>query len=175
MQQEKSKFELLRDKRILSILNGDTDFGLLKVNGEDSDITISMPYLSGPTLCDISREFGLNVAYGWNGGAQSRWAYLDDLLAFCIQNKQESQLLSFLFSRGQFVNKLNGQTPDIIEYAYTQIIDIVIKQINGVLYFGGNELIHTGNTFFVREIGKSVNVITPSIQIIDREYIAGFI
>lgn len=48
-----SKFELLREKSILAILDGDTDFGTLKINGTDSGIKISMPYLSGPTLCDI--------------------------------------------------------------------------------------------------------------------------
>ena len=99
MPQEKSKFELLREKSILSILDGDVDFGTLEVNGTDSGIKISMPYLSGPTLCDISNKFGLPVTYGWNGGAQSRWAYLDDLLAHCIQNKRESDLLAFLFSK----------------------------------------------------------------------------
>ena len=85
MQQKKSKFELLREKSIIAILDGDTDFGPLKISGEESTIKVSMPYLSGPTLCDISNRFGLPVSYGWNGGAQSRWVYMDDLLAYCIQ------------------------------------------------------------------------------------------
>ena len=117
-----SKFELLRDKSILSILDGDVDFGTLVINGIDSGIKISMPYLSGPTLCDISNKFGLPVSYGWNGGAQSRWAYLDDLLEHCIQNNRVSDLLAFLFSKGQFVEKLKGKSPDVIEQAYSQII-----------------------------------------------------
>jgi len=52
-----SKFELLREKSILAILDGDTDFGTLIINGTDSGIKISMPYLSGPTLCDISNKY----------------------------------------------------------------------------------------------------------------------
>lgn len=169
---EKSNFELLRNKRILSILDGDIDFGLLKINGEDSDIKVSMPYLSGPTLCDISCEFGLSVSYGWSGGARSRWVYLDNLLSFCIQKKQESKLLSFLFSRNQFASKLNGKTPEIIEFAYNNIVDIIIKQINGILYFGGNELLLMGNSFIIRKIGETVSVITPSVKSINRSYIA---
>ena len=51
MQQEKSKFELLREKSILAILDGDTDFGPLEINGTVSNIKVSMPYLSGPVLC----------------------------------------------------------------------------------------------------------------------------
>lgn len=162
---------MLREKGILSILDGDADFGTLTVNGIDTDIKISMPYLSGPTLCDISNKFGLPVTYGWNGGAQSRWAYLDDLFAHCIENKRESDLLSFLFSKGQFVEKLRGQTPEVIEYAYTQIVNAVIGQINGALYFGGNELVQIGKTFVVRKTGTTVTVATPSVKTIDRSYI----
>ena len=166
-----SKFELLREKSILSILDGDTDFGTLSINGADSDIKISMPYLSGPILCDISNKFGLPVTYGWNGGALSRWAYLDDLFEHCIQNKRESDLLAFLFSKGQFVDKLKGQTPEVIEYAYTQIVNVVIEQINGILYFGGNELVRAGKMFEIRKIGSTVTVAAPSVKTIDRSYI----
>lgn len=171
MPQEKSKFELLREKSILSILDGDVDFGTLEVNGTDSGIKISMPYLSGPTLCDISNKFGLPVTYGWNGGAQSRWAYLDDLLAHCIKNKRESDLLAFLFSKGQFVDKLRGQTPEVIEYAYAQILSAVIGQINGALYFGGNELVQVGKVFIIRKLGSTISVSAPSVKTIDRSYI----
>ena len=171
MSQEKSKFELLREKSILSILDGDVDFGTLEINGRDSGIKISMPYLSGPTLCDISNKFGLPVTYGWNGGAQSRWAYLDDLLAHCIQNKRESDLLAYLFSKGQFVDKLRGQTPEVIEYAYSQIVNAVINQINGTLYFGGNELVQIGKVFVVRKLGSTVSVSVPSVKTINRSYI----
>ena len=171
MSQEKSKFELLREKNILSILDGDVDFGTLEINGTDSGIKISMPYLSGPTLCDISNKFGLPVTYGWNGGAQSRWAYLDDLLAHCIQSKRESDLLAYLFSKGQFVDKLRGQTPEVIEYAYSQIVNAVINQINGTLYFGGNELVQIGKVFVVRKLGSTVSVSVPSVKTINRSYI----
>ena len=169
--QEKSNFELLREKRILSILDGDVDFGTLEVNEIDSGIKISMPYLSGPTLCDISNKFGLPATYGGSGGAQSRWMYLDDLLEHCIQNKQESNLLAFLFSKEQFVYKLRGQTPQVIEYAYTQIVNTVIGQINGVLYFGENELVRVGKVFVIRRLGSTVSVAAPFVRTIDRSYI----
>ena len=144
-----SNFELLRDRNIISILNGDVDFGILEINGIDSGIKISMPYLNGPTLCDISNKFGLNVTYGWSGGAKSRWIYLDDLIDHCIQNKTCSKLLSLLFSKGQFVNKLKGQTPEIIDYSYSKIINIVIDQINSILYLSGNELTQIDNVLHI--------------------------
>ena len=46
---QKSPFELLRNKAILAILDGDSQFG------EIDDVEISMPYLSGPTIVEISQ------------------------------------------------------------------------------------------------------------------------
>lgn len=166
-----SDFDLLRDKKILSILDGDSEFGFLKIEGKDSDIKISMPYLSGPALCDISNHFGLPATYAWNGGGQSRWAYLDDLMKYCIKNSRESDLLAYLFSKSQFVDKLQGHTPEVIEYAHAQIVDIVIKQINGILYFGGNELAVVGNIFVIQKIGETVTVAATTLKQIDRTYI----
>ena len=171
MQHEKSKYELLREKNILAILDGDTDFGFLEINGENSNIKVSMPYLSGPMLCYMSNKFGLPVTYAWNGGAQSRWAYMDDLLAHCIQNGHESDLLSFLFSKGQFTEKLRGQTPETIDYAYSHIVKAIINQINGILYFSGNELVQTGSVFVIQKIGTTISVAAPSVTAIDRRYI----
>lgn len=171
MQHEKSKYELLREKNILAILDGDTDFGFLEINGENSNIKVPMPYLSGPMLCDMSNKFGLPVTYAWNGGAQSRWAYMDDLLAHCIQNGHESDLLSFLFSKGQFTEKLRGQTPETIDYAYSHIVKAIINQINGILYFSGNELVQTGSVFVIQKIGTTISVAAPSVTAIDRRYI----
>ena len=171
MQHEKSKYELLREKNILAILDGDTDFGFLEINGENSNIKVSMPYLSGPMLCDMSNKFGLPVTYAWNGGAQSRWAYMDDLLAHCIQNGHESDLLSFLFSKGQFTEKLRGQTPETIDYDYSHIVKAIINQINGILYFSGNELVQTGSVFVIQKIGTTISVAAPSVTAIDRRYI----
>lgn len=147
---------MLREKRILAILDGDVDFGKIETTDSKENIKISMPYLSGPILCDISCNFGLPVTYGWNGGAQSRWTYLDDLLAHCIENHRESDLLAFLFSKEQFVKKLKGNTPEVIESAYTKVVETIIAQINGALYFGGNELVRVGDHFIIKKIGASV-------------------
>lgn len=166
-----SQFELLRNKAILAILDGDVDYGLLEIDGKESEIKISMPYLSGPTLCEISNYFGLPVSYGWNGGAQSRWAYLDDLMEHCIQQRRESDLLTYLFSKGQFVDKLRGYKPEVINYAHEQIVGTIIAQINGALYLGGHELVRVGNTFVIHPLGSTVNVAIPTLKTIDRHYI----
>lgn len=172
MRQEKSKFELLRSKNIIAILDGDKDFGPLIINGTDSGIKISMPYLSGSVLCAISNSFGFPATYGRNGGAKSRWEYLDDLLVHCICNSWESELLAFLFSKQQFEDKLKGKTVQDAEYAYNQIVVTIIDQINGELCFGGNELIKTGAVFMIRKRETSIIHATPTIKMVDRDYIA---
>ena len=171
MQQQKSPFELLRAKSILAILDGDQDYGEIERADSNQKIRIAMPYLSGPTLCDISNRFGLSATYGWNGGASSRWEYLSDLLAHCIKTHRESDLLGFLFSKEQFVETLRGLNPEQITSTYNRIVATVIEKINGALYFGGNEMVMVGSQFYIKKIGETVKVAAPAIKIINREYI----
>jgi len=70
------------------------------------------------------------------------------------------------------VKSLKGHTPDIIETAYNEICKTVIKQINGILYFGGNELVVIGKNFVIKEIGTVVIVEAPVVKFISRTYIS---
>lgn len=162
------KFELLLERSVIDILDGDTNFGMLSIDGITSDIQISMPYLTGPTLCDISNKFGLPVSYGHG---VSRWMYLDNLIKHCIETKQELNLLNYLFSKSQFINKLKNKTPAIIKYAREQIVNIVVEQINGILCSDGDQLIYDGFTFRIKKSEINFTISTPSIKKIDRFYI----
>lgn len=161
----KSQFGLLRNKSILEILDGDIQFDNI------DDVEVSMPYLSGPDIVNISQMFGLAATYNWNFATQSRWQYLDDLLEHCINNDRVSDLLSFLFSKQQFKAKLKGKTAEQIEDIYNRIINIIIEQINGVLYFGGNKLAVINSNFIVIPINSTVEITAPSVKSIDRDYI----
>lgn len=167
----KSDFELLRTKPILAILDGDTESGAIQVSQTKSTRN-ALPYLSGPTLCEISTKFGLPVAYSWSGGSKSRWEYMDDLLKYCINNNRVSDLLSFLLSKEQFADALRGCTPSEIDTTYPKIVTSAIERINSELYFGGHELIRVGNRFVVREKGTAVTIEAPSVKIVDQMYIA---
>lgn len=83
MEWRKSTYELLRSKDIIAILDGDTSFGAYEVC-KGKSIDVRMPYLSGPTLCDISTRFGLPVSYN-REETLSRWQYLDNLMDYCIK------------------------------------------------------------------------------------------
>ena len=131
-----------------------------------------MPYLSGPKICELSSKFGFSQYYSWNGGAKSRWDYLDTLLKYSIDNGRESELLGLLFSKSQFVDTLKGLSSAAIESTYNQILKSVIDGINRELYFGGNELVQVGSIFVIKEIGKTITVATPVVKQIDRDYIS---
>ena len=163
-------FALLRTKKIIAILDGDTKFQEIELD-DLAVINIAMPYLSGLDLCDLSTLFGLHVTYKWGGTNLSRWQYFDNLIEYCIQQDKCSQLLSYMFSKEQFAEMLSGHAADVIERAYKQIVTEVIQQINGLLYFGGNELATIGNQFVIRKIGAKVEVTVPQIKMIDRDYI----
>lgn len=89
----------------------------------------------------------------------------------CMGENRMSDLLAYLFGKEQFANRLSGHGVDEIETAYAHITAEIIQKINGLLYFGGNELTVMGNNFIVRAIGSKVEVQAPQIKSIDREYI----
>lgn len=130
-----------------------------------------MPYLSGPTICDISNQFGFPATYARNGGGKSRWAYFDELLEYCINNNRISALFTFLFSKNQFVEKLRGCEPGTIEAAHQDIINMALENINSILYFSNNTLSMAGNQFRIHSINETIPIETPTVKKIDRAYI----
>ena len=159
-----TQFEVLREKSIIEILDGDTVFG------EIDGITISMPYLSGPDIVGISQMFELQETYSWQG-ALSRWNYLDNLLQHGIVTKQINNILLYLFSKKQFTEKLKGNSLEQIERIYNHIVQTVIEQINGILYFNGNKLIFNNQTFSVIPLTSTIEITTPYLKSVDPEYI----
>ena len=157
-------YNLLRQKEILAILDGDSEFG------EHNGKRVAMPYLSGPTLCSISTTFGLHADYGWNGGALSRWVYLDNLLEYCIAQKKMPQLLAYLFAKDKFSDSLKGLTPKEIDETHNHIVATIIEQISGQLYFGGHEFLIINRQFVVKPINATVKIEAPKLKVIDTEY-----
>lgn len=162
-------YDLLRNKEIIAILDGDTQ--LEEVN----EIRIAMPYLSGPDLCELSQKFGLYQEYHWGNSNKpnlSRWQYMDNLLKFTIKENKINQLLSFMMSKESFCKILSKlKTVTDIEEMHKYIIQRIIEQINSILYFGGNELIILGNQFLIKKVEEKINIEIPNINIVDREYI----
>lgn len=163
-------FSVLRNKEIIEILDGDKKYGTYKFS-DGSSIKISMPYLSGKNLSDLSSLFGLQVSYSDNNKNISRWRYLDNLIKYCIENDKCSDLLMYLFSLTQFKKRLNRYAQEEIEIARNTIVDIVIKEINNLLSFNGHKLLFINNDYVIQSIDVKIEIDTPLIKKIDREYI----
>ena len=165
----KSNLELLRNKDIIAILDGDTIIETL------DEIQIAMPYLSGPDLCTLSQKFGFYQEYYWGNSSKpnlSRWQYMDKILEYVIKENKASQLLSYMMNKERFsdsLRKLNNVND--IEKMYKYIIQKVLDQINSILYFGGHELVIINNQYIVKEINEEIKIDVPNINVIDKDYI----
>lgn len=164
-----SNFSLLRKKEIIEILDGDTQIE------ENDEIRISMPYLSGPDLCELSQKFGCFQEYYWGNSSKpnlSRWQYMDNILIFVIKENKTSQFLSYLMDKERFSNSLRKlNSVDEISRMHKYIITKVIEKINSILYFGGHELVVVGNQYIIKKIDEEVKIDVPNVNIIDRDYI----
>jgi len=160
-----SLFNLMKNKEIIYILQGDT------ILEESNDIRIAMPYLSGPTIVNISNQFGHDLEYGWAGGAASRWQYMESMLDYGIQNGRINDILCFLFSKKSFISQLKNLTPEQIETLYNSIVQKAIDRINGILYFSEAKLTFNNKQFLISLIDSKVEVLVTSVKNIDREYI----
>ena len=171
MEGNHNSFRLLMNKDIYAILDGDSKYDDYEFIDDHSTIPVSMPYLSGPALCNISSTFGLPTTYEQGGANLSRWQYFQNLFKHCIKTDRCSELLAYLFRKQQFSKMFAEHNAAAIDAAYAHFVQIILEKINNNLYFSGNELVNTGNRFFVRKIGSKFEVQIPKIKKVDREYI----
>lgn len=161
-------FNKLHVRAIYDILNGTTEFGILKINGHETSVQLSMPYLTGKMICDISGQFGLPQLYS----QVSRWEYFRNIISFCIQNDTIVNLLLFLFRKDNFFEKLRDLPNEEINIAYTIIVNNILKEINKILFFSNNKMIITNSNIFIKNISHCNIVIdAPQIKIVDSKYI----
>lgn len=92
-------------------------------------------------------------------------------MQYCIEHDKFEQLLAYLFSDSNFAKVLKGLTRREIEELHSTIINTTIEKINGILYFGGHELVFLGNNILIKEISTDIEIAIPDITKIDREYI----
>lgn len=156
-------YELLRNKDIISILDGDVTIE------EKENYTVKMPYLSGPKLVEICNIFGLTRKYG----SESRWVYLDELLEYAIANNRCDELLRYLFDRDKFRDFLKLKTPEDISHAYEYTLQVVINRINVALYLGWHELQCIQGHYYVVKVGKKPVIEATNIKLIKLSYVQG--
>lgn len=160
----------LRERSIINILIGDTTLY------EKNNKKYSLPYLSGPTLCEISTKFGLTIDYGWNGGALSRWMYLEALIDYLHEANRVGELLSYLFDIKQFDYVLDD-VHNIEDYKgiHRQIMNNAVNLINLKLYHTHKELKCVNNKWCLVDIRDNVTLPIMVESLTDVNYIRGLL
>ncbi len=165
------RYDLLKARFILDIFIGDTSFDNIKLSESDCrSVRCALPYLTGSAICNIASRFGYALSYTY-GGALSRWAYMEKIVDWCIENNRISDLLTYMFSKERFTDVFSGYSPDEIDFLYNQIISTIISKINGHLSCSGNEMVLIGSVYHVKSQHVEIPVETPSLDRIDREYV----
>lgn len=157
-------YSLLINRKIIDVLIGD-----VKVYGE-----FSLPYISGPNLCDISTSFGLPRTYAWGNigvANKSRWEYMQDLLEFLNLQGRVQELLSYLFQQGRFKKLIGIGNVQKVDETYKGIINGALDAINAQLVIARVELRLVNKSFVLAPIGQEVVVETPNVKIITSQYI----
>ena len=153
--------KILINRNIINILIGDE-----KVCEE-----YRLPYLSGPDLCALSTEFGLQKSYSWNGGGVSRWVYMQDLMTYLEKQGRLFELFSRLFDRQYFKELSKLTSPELVTSTYNSIVDCAINRINANLILAKKELrVHKGQ-FTLTDAGTEPIFIAPKVKVVDRQYI----
>lgn len=158
-------FSLLINRRIIDILIGD-----VKLYGE-----FSLPYMSGPDLCNLSTTFGLARTYTWGnsriGANKSRWEYMQDLLKYLNPQGRIPEILSYLTQQGRFENLTGIGDIHKVDETYKAIIKGMLDAINAQLVIARVELRLLNKKFVMASIGEEVVIETPKVKIITSLYI----
>ena len=169
-------YEALKDRKIYDILIGEKILGEYTFEDDIAKDTadsypISMPYMSGSDLCELSNRFGLQIEYPFGGGALSRWQYMQNLIEYCIDKDKCSELLTYLFSKERFTDSLRDHTASAAAAAYNVYVKTIVEKINGILFFRDLELVCINGKFVVKESADAVEVKTPQLNNVTRDYI----
>lgn len=156
-------YSLLINRSIIDVLIGDKQvFG-----------NYSLPYLSGPSLCQLSTMYGLPRTYTWGRGIvnRSRWEYMQDLLKFLNPQGRIPELLSYLIQQERFNSLIGIGDIHKVDETYKNILKGAIDAINAQLVISRMELRIINKQFVLIEIGKEVTFETPIVKVISSQYI----
>lgn len=169
------KYKLLKNKRIVEVLDGDETFGDFERHNTGSyfgvvDLKIAMPRLSGPDICDVAKTFGSTTEYT---GMKSRWQYMFDLIDYGISSRRIPSILAYLFDESNFTRGINTElSKDEFKKYYELSVESALERINIILHFGGNKMIiDNRRVLMVSNSTSDPEISIRNVRNIDRDYI----
>lgn len=150
-----SIFSVLKDKRIVEILDGDSGVG---------KNALSMPYLTKRDIKDVANKFGIDLI------DNVRWKMMYTLIDEAIHKERIQEIISFLFSKSNFMRKTLNCTKNEFDFTYINTVSEVIKRINGLLEYQKFELTYDGES--VNFVSKEhFQVSTCNIEKMNNQYV----
>ncbi len=169
------KYKLLKNKRIVEVLDGDETFGDFERHNTGSyfgvgDLKIAMPRLSGLDICDVAKTFGSTTEYT---GMKSRWQYMFDLIDYGISSRRIPSILAYLFDESNFTRGINTElSKDEFKKYYELSVESALERINIILHFGGNKMIiDNRRVLMVSSSTSDPEISIKNVRNIDRDYI----
>ena len=149
---------------IIKIFIGDTNYGWVV----DRKINYSMPYLTKNTILNIAKKYNYILDM-----CASRKDLMLLLFEYCDKDKELDNLLLYLFSKGQFADKLADIEINKIDEVYKKILDRIIIEINKILYFDGFKIVYSSTKLQVCELKTNIELSTDNYDGVTSSYIWG--
>lgn len=154
-------FSLLKTRSIINVLIGD-------INLFDS---YHMPYMSGPDLCELCTQFGLQMTYSWDGQNMSRWIYMKNLLEYLNRQDRVHELLAYLFALGRFKELSTLGDVDEVNKTHRLLVQYALNLINAELLIAKKELRLVSDRYVLVDIGEKIVINTSKVSLVTIQYI----
>ena len=161
MYRKDQAFKLLQKKEIYVFLEGSGD-PLITYKGT----RYGMPYCTGAQLQTICLDFGYT---GFTEG--SRWEYVEGLLNFAITNGRCDELLKFFLNEERFEQLRELDSMEEIDAVYQSLFEAAIAFINKSIKMARKELVYTGSSFHIVDIGQVPVIEAPALRVLDMPYV----
>lgn len=163
------EYEILEDKSILGVLDGDETFGDFEAS--TIDLKLTMPRLSGPDICNIARMFGATLEYD---GTKFRWQYMLDLINYGISSGKVAVILAYLFDESNFSKNITIElSSSEFQKYYKMSVQCALERINSMLHFTGNKIVFNDRLVSLLPTDTTTSELTvKNIYTVDHDYIA---
>lgn len=154
------QFKVLQKKEVYDFLSGSSPFRIIH-NGTE----YGMPHCTGGDLIGICSDFG------YTGFVTSpRWAIVEGLLNFAIEQGRCDELLRFFFSQERFDNLRNLEKKEI-DPVYQALCSEGINYLNYCIMMTKKELSCYKGHFYIVDVGQAPEIETPVLHKFDVPYV----
>lgn len=134
-------YKILKDKKIVEILNGDIAVGNIQLNGKTKELR--MPYLTKNRICEIADKFDIKLDTNL-----CRWELTYSLIDKGVEKNNIENIINFLFNKLNF-DPFDYNSKEEFNFIYEKTRHKVLDAINMQLEIANVKLVSNGNTVYM--------------------------